>query len=331
MNRTHDAGIEQQLREGFRALAPDSAEELLQQEVAAAVGDEWYLDGLGDVPRGLARYRRALTAVAACLVLLFSGVLALLPKTATTVYLDVNPSVSLALDGREQVVRAEAINADGECLLEDMDLKGVPVEEALRELVGAMAGRGYLSDGQNVILLSVDGEDAALVDSLRSRLSRELSAAMKELLGAGVVLDQAVQADKALLRFSRELKVSPGKADLIRRLSQRDGELDEEELARLPLGQMLAYLEQQGVDIQSFVRRSGSLDADELDDIYDWIDDDDPEDDDDGDDDEPSDDNYSPVSPTGSRPALGRDGDDDEDDDGADDEDDDDGDDDDAD
>lgn len=273
MNRTRDTGIEQQLREGFQALAPDSAEELLRQEVTAAAGDEWYLDGLGDARRGFARYRRALIALAACLALAFTGVLALLPKTATTVYLDVNPSVSLALDDREQVVRAEAINADGQALLADTDLKGVPAEEALRILVSAMVSRGYLSDAQKVILLSVDGEDAARVDSLRSRLSRELSGAMNELLGEGVVLDQAVRADRSLLRFSRELKVSPGKADLVRRLSQGDEDLDEEELARLPLGQMLAYLQRQGVDIQSFVRQSGSLDPDELDDIYDWIDD----------------------------------------------------------
>ena len=79
---------------------------------------------------------------------------------ASTVSLDVNPSVELKVNKAGKVLDANALNEDGQTVLGSMEekLKGVHVEVAVNALVGSMVKNGFVSDTANSILVSVNSK-----------------------------------------------------------------------------------------------------------------------------------------------------------------------------
>ena len=147
-------------------------------------------------------------------------------------------------------------------------------------LIGSMVRQGFLSQAKNMVLLSVDGGDRDRVDALRQRLSREIDQCLNALTGSGTVLDQAVHTDKRLRALSRSLGVTPGKAALIRQILEDHGDLDWEDLAKLPLSELQTYLKKNGADLRDYTNCSAwDDDPDDEDDDQDDPDDEDDEDD----------------------------------------------------
>lgn len=64
----------------------------------------------------------------------------------SVVLLDVNPSISLTLNTREEVLSANALNEEAQVVLGDMDLKGTDLNVAVNAIIGSMFQNGYLSD-----------------------------------------------------------------------------------------------------------------------------------------------------------------------------------------
>ena len=91
-------------------------------------------------------------------------------KTAATVYLDVNPSVGVAIDESKTVLDVFAANSDGEALLTGVELIGKPVGDAVGTLLTLSVRDGYLTAENNAVLLSVECEDKALGAELCSSL-----------------------------------------------------------------------------------------------------------------------------------------------------------------
>lgn len=259
MNKMTDAQMERRLRDGAQAMAPKLEEKTLRTPVTLARGDEWYLDGVNKKRRNAFRH---IAAAAACLVLLLTA-LAAVPRAAATVYLDVNPSVTLTLDRNDRVLRAEAGNADGEVILSGMKLRRTDVNVAVNAIIGSMVRHGYLTEAKNVILLSVDGRNSEQVSALRIELSNELTNSLTAAVGSYAVFDQSIEDDDELEELAEELDISPGKAALIRRLVAADAELDAQKLADMPLSELQDYLKRAGLDLCDYANYSGSDDWDD--------------------------------------------------------------------
>lgn len=92
---------------------------------------------------------KRLSLAAACLVLVLLaglGGYTFFFETASVVSVDINPSVELELNRRGHVVNLTAYNDDGSVLLDGLDLKGKPYEEAIPALLQSDAMRPYLQD-----------------------------------------------------------------------------------------------------------------------------------------------------------------------------------------
>ena len=104
-------------------------------------------------------YRRALTALAACLVLVifgFTGV-AWASQPYAFVTIDVNPSLELGINRFDRVASVVAFNADGEQVLDDVDVEGMTYEEALIALRHEF--QPYLSEEASVdVTISCDDD-----------------------------------------------------------------------------------------------------------------------------------------------------------------------------
>lgn len=74
------------------------------------------------------------------------------PGAVASLTLQVNPAVNLTLDGRNTVIEAEGLDAQGESLLAGLDVTGKEIPEALRAIAGALREAGLLENGRRIVI-----------------------------------------------------------------------------------------------------------------------------------------------------------------------------------
>ena len=157
----------------------------------------------------------------------------------STLYVDINPSVSLTMNRMDRVKEARAYNTDGEALLASLDLNGLSAAEALSQLDRAVPERG-------VTMVSVDAANEKLQAAGEENAQIFLS-------GSEVVLRQAVPSADRLREEARRLQISPGKLELIRKIIAADSVLNEQQLAAMTLEDILTALSAENIDIRTLV------------------------------------------------------------------------------
>ncbi len=104
-------------------------------------------------------------AVAACFILSAIGIGGFAVATPTAyVGIDVNPSIELGINRFDHVVETHAYNDDGQAVLDQAQVNGMPYADALAAIQTAMADQGYLSSDAvvevNVVCDADDRYDA---------------------------------------------------------------------------------------------------------------------------------------------------------------------------
>ena len=281
--------INDHIRRAASAMTPKYAEELWEKPVEKADGDAWFLDGTKQKrKRPLRRYMRWTALAAACFAIVFISWFQLFHMTDATIYVDVNPSVSVDVNRMGRVLDAAADNEDGRILLDQMNLKNADVDAAMNELLTSMVRHGYLSRAQNTLLLSVSGRNEKRTEALRQRISSDAEQALSTLLGQGIILEQNVDPDDAVDEISEHYGITPGKAALILKLLKDQPSWDLKELAGMPMADLIRSCQTAGIDISHYLGEGGEvigdlnslLDPDERDRDGDNDDDDDPDRDD---------------------------------------------------
>ncbi|MBI2873508.1 MAG: anti-sigma factor domain-containing protein [Firmicutes bacterium] len=167
----------------------------------------------------------ALAGFAAVLVIVLGTALtyAYLPSIPVAfVSVDINPSLELGINYREQVVQARGLNADGEQLLlrlgETDNLRSLSAPEAVGRLVEEAVEAGYLSEGQSegavVLGVSTPGDRlrgvlSGNLDELRGQVEEK---ARKAVASKGVGAEVgAITASPAVRREAAESGLSPGR------------------------------------------------------------------------------------------------------------------------
>ncbi len=184
-----------------------------------------------------------IAAVAAALILLLGGAAGgsyyANHKVVSTAMLDVNPSVEIALNRNDRVLRVNALNSDGEVIIGQMEFAGQTLEMTVNALIGSMLRNGYLSDVANSILISVDSGDAQRAETLQ----KQISDAVLEVLGdssdvSGAVLSQTLSKDAELQALADEYGISLGKAQLIRQITAQNSLYTFAELVPLTVNEL---------------------------------------------------------------------------------------------
>lgn len=287
MKSLSERQINDHIRRAASAMTPKYAEELWEQPVEKADGDAWFLDGTKQKSkRPLRRYMRWTTLAAACFAIVFISWFRLFHMTDATVYLDVNPSVSVDVNRMGRVLDAAADNKDGRILLDQMNLRNADIDAAMSELLTSMVRHGYLSRAQNTLLLSVSGRNEKRAEALRQRISSDAEQALSTLLGQGIILEQNVDPDEAADEISEHYGITPGKAALILKLLKDQPSWDLKELAGMPMADLIRSCQTAGIDISHYLGESGEV----IGDLNSLLDQDERDSDDDNDDDPDRDD-----------------------------------------
>ena len=208
--------IEKQIRQACEHAAPDVWNAVLSD----CKEEKGRVFMIAETKKRISRTVR-IAAMAACFCLIAGSAFIfhnyqLNHNVATTVSLDVNPSIEIQVNQKERVLDVVPLNEDGEIIVADMDFSGSDLDVAVYAIIGSMLQNGYLNELTNSILISVDDDDPTRSAELRERLTAEVNKLLKTESFDGSVLSQTVAADDELRQLAEKYGITPGKAQLIR-------------------------------------------------------------------------------------------------------------------
>lgn len=246
-------GEEELLRRGLMDLTPDVYPRVLADASPKLEKEDWLMevDG-GSRHVRLGRLYRTAAVLAACVVLVLGIGIFQARKITTTVDLDVNPSIELAANKRDKVVKVQALNQDAVEILDGMDLKNVDLNVAVNALIGSMVKNGYLSPEKNAILITVDSQEPDKSKNLEQSLVGDIRDALKNSKISGKIYTQQVSGSQELGELAEKYGISRGKAAFLQKLIEKDGSLKMEQLVSMSIEELSQLIRKRNIDISDF-------------------------------------------------------------------------------
>ncbi len=202
-------------------------------------------------------------SIAAALVFIICAVLitgSLVDSNSSTVIaLDVNPSIELEINGKEEVKEVNALNSEAQTVLKDMDLKGVDLNVALNAIIGSMVNNGFLSVEQNSILVSIDSENGDKSTNLKTKLTEKIELLLADSNISASVITQDYDNNKEESDKAQKNNISVAKATLITKIVAAEL-LDAngvpytfETLAKLKVNELKVILESKSLNVEGII------------------------------------------------------------------------------
>lgn len=253
--------VKKKLNDAIAHNVPDVLDNILAQ-CETVEGDVKMVEDKKE-KKSIKSFYKVAAAMAAMLVLMV-GVAGITQFTGNdavemVVAFDVNPSIELEVNAREQVVKAIPLNEDAEIVLEGLKLKGVDIETAVNAIVGSMLKHGYLSVEQNSILVSVKCDDETKATELQSSISSDITTILEGTDIEASVVTQIFEKDDETDKIASENCISHAKAKLISRiiaagLTDAEGYVyTYERLAGLTVNELLVLLDSKDVSLDDVV------------------------------------------------------------------------------
>ena len=158
-------------------------------------------------------------------------------KVASTIGIDVNPSITVTVNKKEKVLDVTANNDDAKIILEGMDLAGSDINVAINALIGSMVKNGYIDELANSILISVDNPNSAESEALRQKIVDELNAFINSGNNISVV-SQSITSSSDKEALANSYGISVGKLELIEKLIAKNNLYTYEELKDLSINEL---------------------------------------------------------------------------------------------
>lgn len=165
-------------------------------------------------------------AIVACFVFFFVGIggtgaYAYYKTPVSYLSLDINPSVELGINAFGKVIKVQGYNDDGEKVLEGIKIEGYNVTKAVKAFVESADNNGYIaSDGSTVVSVTSETDNPELATELQNLSEEGANEALDENNKEAVVEKDNVPL--SLNKEARELGITPGKLNLIRKLQEVD-------------------------------------------------------------------------------------------------------------
>ena len=178
-------------------------------------------------------------------------------QVATTILLDVNPSIEITVNKIDEVIEVKALNEDAETVIEDMDLEGVDVDVAMDVLIGIMVQRGYIDETKNAVLITVDNEDKSKQRELEFLVTSEINDTLAVADITPVIFAQNTERNGTKVKtFAKEHDISLNKAAFIQKILKENKELSEEELVAMNVESLSEVIRAKNIDLHDSVAYS---------------------------------------------------------------------------
>ncbi|MGE5421640.1 MAG: hypothetical protein ACM3QW_00105 [Ignavibacteriales bacterium] len=161
-------------------------------------------------------------AVACLLVLMLgggAGAYTYYQTPSTYLSVDINPSVELGINAFEIVVSAQAFNNDGKVILNNLDITGRDVDDAVQVLMKSAVDKGYIADdGSTVVSLTSECDDKITA----AQIEKSAKIGAKQAMRDETKKTRVVTARVPLQMHSEATAkgITAGKLHLIKQLQQ---------------------------------------------------------------------------------------------------------------
>lgn len=172
------------------------------------------------------------------------------------VYLDVNPSLTLETNRRDQVIRLSGLNDESQALIEGLDYKGKSLEAVAAELLDRLVLQSYVSSSEPAILLSVFNEDPEKRSRQLSALDQAIHAYLQSLEIEPIVLTQSLDPTETLTEYAEANHISVSKMTLIRNMILLDPDLKAEDLSKLSLEALIKVSSKVELNLDQIIQSS---------------------------------------------------------------------------
>lgn len=198
----------------------------------------------GVLPQGLRLSPAWLVAAVVLLALLVPGVLSVRtllsqPALAAYVAVDINPSLELQVDAAGKVLEAQAVNDDALPLLQELALKGLPLDAAIRAITENAVSAGYLSaSNDNMVLITVTPKaaGAAVPQLVQQHVAASQQAAEAVLRQKGLKNDvETLTAPAEVRDVARREGLPTGKLVVASEAARQGAVIDRNTLKSEPL------------------------------------------------------------------------------------------------
>lgn len=153
------------------------------------------------------KWMYSLTAMAACVMLMFTSVFQLEQVTYASVYMTINPEVRIDVNKKDIVVGLDGINEDGDDLIEGYNYKKKDLDLVMDELIDKAIDMGYLHEGGQ-ISLELDAESNAWIVSHQDTLTTHLNEYLNEKLTVTIDVTEKNVTSKPII-----IPIDPSESD----------------------------------------------------------------------------------------------------------------------
>ena len=197
----------------------------------------------------------ALIEVVFCLVFVITflnpGIIPKDTKTAFSIVIDVNPSVSINVKADGTVKSIKAGNRDGRAIVKQINSKmgkNTDYNKAVRMVVSGLNEEGYLKKKKNAMLLSVVSEDPDHgKETLRAIKENTKSYKDKKGINCTTVYQNCVR-NKKIEKVAKKNNVSIGKAAFCIRLAEKEN-TSVKKMCRKNIDSLVTKVEKSGTEI----------------------------------------------------------------------------------
>ena len=173
--------------------------------------------------------------------------------SSAVIDIDVNPSVEITVDTADRISAVTAVNTDAALLVSRLDLTQMSLQDGVKALFDAMVTHGYVANGSNPVLVTVQSGDAAEADRLHALVNSGVDAAMTQHSLSASVVNQTVTTFDEVAAFAQKHGISNGKAAFILQLAEQDPRLEAEKLTDHAFSVLAAIAQHQNVPLSELV------------------------------------------------------------------------------
>lgn len=240
--------IEQGLKQAVEDITPDVFNKVAASEDEKLQKEEWLLDEPKSWQKIHLAFRGA-AALAACLILILGIRIFWNNQIDSTIDIDVNPSVEIQTNRKNLVKEVKAHNKDGEIIIADMNLKNVELNTAVNALIGSMVRKGYITEVNNSILVSVENKDTKKADEICQSIVGDIRQVLDKKNIKGVIYNQEITSSEEISGLAQQYEISQGKAAFLLKLIKKDPELKMEQLAKMTMQEIAQLIRIRSIDI----------------------------------------------------------------------------------
>ena len=211
--------------------SPDAKNEILSKARQELSAHHVHIESKKRAPKR----RKVWTAIAACcamIAIVFSTLFGLYQENYQTIYVDLNPSISMEINRMGTVNDVHYLNADAEEALAGVDLEGHKAEKALEKVLKAYAKAGYFDSKTAELYISAVGSNKK-TDKLLAKLQARAEKVCEKNCNVNVL-----KCTKAEKEAAKAEGWSVGKYALISQILKKYPDLTLDELRNKPMKEL---------------------------------------------------------------------------------------------